>query len=182
MNTTEVSGWREISQVVALLVQVRPSPLERTLLVGLKKTGVIAGCVVPIGGHVKPTDNGNLMAATAREVREESGLTIVEPATHGHKVAELIVRIRAQRLTLRIHVFRFYEADSRGVPPKVDPKEFEWLKFIPLSELPWDQFPPRDRDWLEPVLTDNVERFVTITCGRDRFDVLDIKQSELFPV
>ena len=59
---------------VTLCFLLREGSAGQEVLLGLKKTGMGAGKVVGIGGHVEPGES--IVAAICREVAEETSLTI----------------------------------------------------------------------------------------------------------
>lgn len=63
-----------MSAPVTLCFLLRTVNDEEQVLLGLKKTGVGAGNVVGIGGHVEPGES--IVAAICREVAEETSLVI----------------------------------------------------------------------------------------------------------
>lgn len=140
---------------------------ELELLLGPKRTGVVAGLLMPSGGHIDSGDLGPLTACM-RESGEETGLRPI----FGHKVAELRVRVEGKRKKRTVHVFLFTQWTGRLKRGKS--REFKWLKFFPYSEIPWDQMPPLEKYWFDQVLIKRMKRIVRIRCGKNRRDVLRI--------
>ena len=164
------TSWVTIRQAVALIVKASDRG-EMSLLLGPKTNGIVAGHMVPTGGHIEDTD---LDAAETceRETKAEAGLRI----SGGVRVAELRVRIQNKKKKVIVQIFLYNGCSGRLKPDKL---EFKWLKFYPFSEIPWKELVPGDEPWIRKVLLEGKRRLVTINCGRDRNDVRSVRMYPL---
>lgn len=69
---TKTSVWKHKRQVASFLIRYAKSK-EPQLLLGLKLRGVVAGLVMPPGGHIEKHDRSPI-AASRREAFEETDL------------------------------------------------------------------------------------------------------------
>jgi len=157
---------KPVQAVLVLCVRKQPQGDEKEVLLGLKTSGPIAGYVVAVGGHVNDSDAGYISAGH-RETSEESSLI----PDSSQKVAELRIWIKEKKLRMVVHVTRCTQWSGRL---KNKSREFGWLRFIPFSEIPWDQTPPSDEAWMKRVLLDDKHCIISIKCGKDRTDVQSV--------
>lgn len=109
------------------------------VLLGMKKQGIGAGLYNGFGGRIEVGETP--VVAAARELWEESGLTAtlksLQPMGH----------VRFVHAQQRMHVFVVLM--WHGVPQESDEMIPRWF---PLTDLPYVQMWPTDRDWLPYVL------------------------------
>ncbi len=111
------------------------------LLLIRKKRGIGAGKINGPGGKVEPDETP--LAAAIREVREEIGVTPLDPVLHGE------VRFRfadGPVLHCMIYLAHRYE----GQPCETDEAVPLWF---PVDALPYDEMWEDDRHWLPLLLT-----------------------------
>jgi 8-oxo-dGTP diphosphatase len=115
---------------------------ERQVLLGHKKTGLGAGKIVGLGGHVEPGEAA--AEAAAREVKEESGVQTGELTRVAHITFLFPVR-PAWDMTVNV----FTTAEFCGDPVETNEIRPEWFgrNALPLDRM-WDDA----RQWLPRVL------------------------------
>lgn len=155
----QTDGWEKTTGT--LILNIDKKGIVPRVLVGQKQRGILTGYLTPPGGGFELYDK-NLLATAHRELLEETGL-----CGFGERgVAKLNIRIKGSRRQIFIHVFKCTK--WTGCLKMCD--EFKWLKFIPISKIPWDQAVPGDRDWMEKVLAGN-RLTADIICGATRHDL-----------
>jgi 8-oxo-dGTP pyrophosphatase MutT (NUDIX family) len=157
--------WEEISAVAVLCIRHRPGH-EREILLGPKTNGSVKGFMMPLGGHTDEFDYGPISAGH-REVFEEGNLRL----STSQKVAELRIKVHGKRRKSIIHVTMSTSWTGRL---RNKSSEFEWLRFIPLSKIPWELIPTKEEGWMKLVLFKGKKCIVRINCGENRRDVLSI--------
>ena len=135
-----------------------------SVLLGLKTRGYGKGKIMPPGGHLSSEDGGDAIRAARREGREETGLT----GNDGRVIAKLQVFIGKDHTTINVEIVVF-ESWTGKVKPS---DEFEWLRFIPFSEIPWDQMLPGEKEWMTEVLHKKQQAIVRIECGNSRENLI----------
>ena len=158
--------WERIEVVVILFIKKR-SGFKTEVAIGLKTNGTVEGYVVPMGGHIEKTDLGYVTAGH-REGFEEGNLR----ALSSYKVAELRVTVKEKRRKIIVHVTKCTQWTGRL--RKKGP-EFKWLRFVPLSQIPWKEVPEGEEKWMKRVLLKNKRCLVTIRCGKNRKDVQNVR-------
>lgn len=161
MRTRKDKYTEIIGAVVILFVR------DSTVLLGLKTNGPVAGWVMPPGGHIEKDDQGPISAGH-REGFEETNLK----ALSSGKVAELHIEFPEQKRKVLVHVTLCKSWTGRLRNKKGS--GFEWLRFIPFSEIPWEDMPTREDTWMNKVLREHKKCIVWITCGKDRKDVIRV--------
>jgi 8-oxo-dGTP pyrophosphatase MutT (NUDIX family) len=136
---------------------------EGEVLLGEKINGSVSGWVMPPGGHVEDFDIG-FTSAGHREGFEETGLK----ALGSYEIAQIRVRIKSKRRTITVHVISCYDWAGNL---KNKSKEFKWLKFIPISKIPWEKFPKGEEVWFKRALNGK-KSLVTTLCGKNRKDII----------
>jgi 8-oxo-dGTP diphosphatase len=133
-----------------LCLIIRPSQVSgeagagREVLLGFKKTGFGAGKWVGLGGHIE--DGEQPAEAAAREVHEESGLTVVAGTLrHLAELAFVFPARPAWDQTADV----FVTADFDGEPAESDELVPRWF---PIGALPFDGMWDDARYWLPIVL------------------------------
>jgi 8-oxo-dGTP pyrophosphatase MutT (NUDIX family) len=152
MNTKK---WERRTMTLILVIK------GKRILLGQAHKGDIAGFLTPPGGKVEKSDK-NIKEAAIRELREETGYQ----AREIYKVATVRIQIRKKRKTIRLHV---YKCKSWTGNLKLEAREFSYLKFIPISKIPWEKTVPGDKDWMVPVL-EGQRLSVTMICNKNRMD------------
>jgi 8-oxo-dGTP diphosphatase len=117
----------------------------REVLLGHKKTGLGQGKIVGLGGHVEPGESP--AEAAVREVKEESGLCVTQPAlTEAAHVTFLFPYRPAWGMTVVV----FTCTEWSGQAAETEEIRPQWF---PVSALPfgrmWDDAPR----WLPRVLS-----------------------------
>lgn len=166
---TKKRMWKHKRQVASFLLR-HTKGKEPQLLLGLKLRGVVAGLVMPPGGHIEKQDRSPI-AASRREAFEETDLRVRK----GQRVAELRVRIDGTRTKVRVQIIKSTRWTGRL---KNKSGEFKWLKFLEFSKIPWGLM-PGERRWYEDVVVKGKRRLVHIHCGTDRKDVLSVRSRPL---
>lgn len=109
------------------------------LLLGLKKRGVGVGKYNGFGGKLEPGETAR--EAAARELWEESGLTVIpdflQPMGH----------VFFPHVQQRMHLFVVTE--WQGTPKESEEMMPQWF---PLTTIPYSQMWPTDAAWLPVVL------------------------------
>ena len=136
------------------------------ILMGPKGNGPVNGFLMAPGGRMEKTDLGYTFTGY-REAFEECNLRPLG----SRKVAELRVRVKKKRSKVIIHVIEC--TNWTGRLRKKDPA-FKWLRFIPISKIPWDQVPTGEDVWMKRVLTNRKKCLVRIACGKNRHDVKNV--------
>lgn len=116
----------------------------RQVLLGHKKTGLGTGKIVALGGHVE--DSESVAEATAREVKEESGIHV---ATDTLEQVAHITFLFPVRPRWDMTAVVFTTADWTGDPaetPEIKPHWFD------VTDLPLDRMWDDARSWLPRVL------------------------------
>jgi ADP-ribose pyrophosphatase YjhB (NUDIX family) len=116
------------------------------------------------GGKMTSEDLGPISAAD-RESSAETGLHMLG----GRIVARLNVRFRKKKRWNTVHIIlcRRWEGRLRWCR-----REFKWVKFIPLSRLPWNDMPPGDVGWLRAVLFEGKKVVVSIAVNEHIGDLV----------
>jgi 8-oxo-dGTP diphosphatase len=141
----------------------RSDPDGRELLLGFKKTGFGAGKWVGIGGHVE--DGEAAVDATAREVAEETGLTVA-PAELVHMACLTFVFPHRPSWDQTADVF--VTASFAGQPEESDEVVPRWFG---TDSLPFDGMWDDARYWV-PVVLAGERVAATITFADDCATVL----------
>lgn len=119
---------------------------ETQVLLGRKKTGLGAGKVVSLGGHVEPGESA--AQAAIREVAEESGL-LVEPSDL-RRLATVVFRFPGRpKRDQSVSVF----ASARAIGDARETGEVAPAWF-PLEQLPFEEMWDDARYWLPQVLAE----------------------------
>ena len=114
------------------------------MLLGHKKTGLGQGKVVGLGGHLEPGESA--AEAAAREVKEESGLTVSRAAlTEAAHVTFLFPARPAWDMEAAV----FTAAHWTGQPAETDEIRPQWF---PVAALPFDRMWDDAPRWLPRVL------------------------------
>lgn len=171
MQTIDTAGFETIKAVVAIFEQLKPDGPH--LLYGPKLTGFGQGFLMPVGGKYKPSDGNNPVTAAHREGYEEASFEGWSNIVAG----QVTVTIRDERLIIPIDIVIF--TSWSGQLKWND--EFEWLKFIPLSEILSSKILPCDGDWLRKIMVDHEPTAANILCGKNREDVLDFEMNAFVP-
>jgi 8-oxo-dGTP diphosphatase len=114
------------------------------VLLGHKKTGLGTGKIVGLGGHVEPGES--VAEAAAREVREESGLTVPQAAL---TEAAHVTFLFPARPSWGMNVVIFTADDWSGEVAESEEIRPQWF---PVSALPFDQMWDDAPRWLPRVL------------------------------
>ena len=132
------------STCLCLLTSDSGSDRGREVLLGHKKTGLGTGKIVGLGGHVEPGESP--AEATAREVKEESGINVTAGA-----LSELahVTFLFPTRPSWDMDVVVFASADWSGEPAETEEIRPEWF---PVTALPFDHMWEDARHWLPRVL------------------------------
>ncbi len=124
---------------------------QQQVLLGMKKRGIGVGLYNGFGGKIEVDETP--VAAAARELWEESGLTVSVASL------QLMGHIYFPHVQLRMHVFVATAWD--GLFAESDEMRPQWFSMI---DLPYDQMWSTDRDWLPYVL---VGRRVAVVVHKD---------------
>lgn len=167
MNTPELTPWKTVRLVVALVVQTTATGL--LLLTGPKRRSILAGLMAPIGGHVE--DGEELFTACVREMGEESGYRLnVPPEQVSESVAYVSVTIDAIRTTFDIRAYLIpFESVTGEFAPDLD--EYEELSFKSFEGISAHLIPPGDEEWVPQAMNGRKGARVFIECGTDRRDL-----------
>jgi 8-oxo-dGTP diphosphatase len=114
------------------------------VLLGYKKTGLGAGKVVALGGHVEERESAS--QAAAREVKEESGIAV---AAESLREAAHITFLFPTRPAWDMTVEVFIGDTWSGEPAETEEIRPEWF---PVAALPFDRMWDDGKDWLPRVL------------------------------
>jgi 8-oxo-dGTP diphosphatase len=117
---------------------------SRQVLLGHKKTGLGQGKVVGLGGHLEPGESA--AEAAAREVREESGLTVSQA---GLTAAAHVTFLFPARPAWNMEAAVFTATRWTGEPAETDEIRPQWF---PVAALPFDQMWDDAPRWLPRVL------------------------------
>ncbi len=167
MNATEQTPWKTVRLAVALVVQTLDS--VKQVLAGLKNTGVLAGLVAPVGGHLN--DGEPYFTACVREMIEESGYApIASEQFVSEAVAHVTVTIAGKRTTYEIMAFLipFECLTGEFVPDLV---EYAELGFKRFEDIPPRLIPPGDEEWVPQAINGKKGARVFVECGADRRDI-----------
>lgn len=130
----------------------------REVLLGHKKTGLGAGKVVGLGGHVEPGETA--VAAAAREVKEESSLRVA-PASLAWAASVTFLFPAHPSWDMNAEIFT--TADWAGEPAESDEIRPQWF---PVAALPFDRMWQDAAHWLPRVLAGETLR-ATFTYAGD---------------
>ena len=125
MKTIDTAGFETIKAVVAIFERLESNGPH--LLFGPKLTGFGQGFLMPVGGKYKPSDENNPVTAAHREGYEEAHLEGWSNFVPGR----ITITIRDKRQILPIDIVIYTSWSGRLVWND----EFEWLKFMSLSEI-----------------------------------------------
>jgi 8-oxo-dGTP diphosphatase len=117
---------------------------ERQVLLGYKKTGLGAGKIVALGGHLEERETA--AQAAAREVKEESGLTV---AADSLREAAHITFLFPTRPAWDMTVAVFTTGAWSGEPAETPEIRPQWF---PVAALPFDRMWDDGKYWLPRVL------------------------------
>jgi len=115
---------------------------ETHVLLGLKKEGFGAGYYNGFGGKVK--EGETIEKATIRELLEESGLVAEEKNIIHHGVITFYFNKKP-----RFEVYVYLLQKWTGKPMESEEMKPQWWK---LSNLPYNNMWPADKDWIPLVL------------------------------
>lgn len=126
------------------LLTRRAADGRREVLLGHKKTGLGAGKIVGLGGHVEYGESP--AEAAVREVREESGVHVrLQSLTEAAFATFLFPARPAWDMTVTV----FTTAGYRGEPAETGEIRPEWF---PRAALPLDRMWDDARQWLPRIL------------------------------
>ncbi len=167
MNATEQTPWKTVRLAVALIVQTVDS--AKTVLAGLKKTGVLAGLVAPVGGHLN--DGEPYFTACIREMKQENSYVLIVPDNLvSQAAAHISVSIQGKRTTYEISAFLIpFEYLGGEFVPDLD--EDAELGFKRFEDIPVRLIPPGDEEWVPHAINGKKGARVFIECGTDRRDI-----------
>eukprot|EP00927_Polykrikos_kofoidii_P053343 TRINITY_DN47747_c0_g1_i1.p1 TRINITY_DN47747_c0_g1~~TRINITY_DN47747_c0_g1_i1.p1 ORF type:complete len:220 (-),score=40.01 TRINITY_DN47747_c0_g1_i1:37-696(-) len=148
-------GFHEHKKLFTECFFVDDSGPKRRVLLGVKKRGFKAGRIFGFGGKVDKQD-GSILAAAAREVQEESGLS--ERAVELRKVG--LVYVQFPDKNFEIHAYRAAleevksspedveatEAASDTLPKAVETEEMR-PKWFDADDVPWERALPDTKLW-----------------------------------
>jgi 8-oxo-dGTP diphosphatase len=117
---------------------------QRQVLLGRKKTGLGAGKIVGLGGHVEPGESP--AQAAAREVKEESGIHVAPEAL---VEAAYVVFWFPVRRHWNMDAWIYTSADWSGEAVETEEIMPQWF---PVTGLPLDRMWDDARYWLPRVL------------------------------
>ncbi|NUT71776.1 8-oxo-dGTP diphosphatase [Pseudarthrobacter sp. C4D7] len=133
------------SAQVTLCFLLREGPAGAEVLLGLKLTGFGKGKIVGIGGHVEPGETH--AQAVVREIREETGLIVLEPDLSHAGLVEFVFPARPEwNMSCRLFTTRRWQgqpAESREISP-------EWFS---TAALPLERMWQDAEHWLPPALS-----------------------------
>lgn len=151
-NGPTQNGTTNPEMMMSLLI--RPGKNEEEILIGLKLNGPMKGYVLPPGGKI---ENGETRSAGAfRETKDESHLQV----TGGATVARLHRITLNPRMKKVVHLIRYRKWKGRLSHCR---REFRWLRFVPFSKIPWEEFPPKDVDWMKKVILEDKKLKAVVT-------------------
>lgn len=107
------------------------------ILLGRKKMGLGTGRWNGFGGKVEPGES--IEEAAAREVREESGVSVADLKRHG--VLEFYINEFPQ--DIEVHIFM--SGSLSGTTIETDEMQPQWFA---LNQLPFDEMWEDDRYWM----------------------------------
>lgn len=117
---------------------------ERQVLLGHKKTGLGAGKIVGLGGHVEPGESP--AEAAAREAKEEAGVHVPVAALTEVAFVTFLFPVRpAWSMTVAV----FTAAEYSGDPVETEEIRPEWF---PRTALPLEHMWDDAEKWLPRVL------------------------------
>jgi len=131
------------STCLCLLTRVGEDGQQQVLL-GRKKTGLGAGKIVGLGGHVEPGESP--VQAAAREVKEESGIHVAPEALA--EVAHVTFWFPLRR-HWNMDAWIYTSADWSGEATETEEIMPRWF---PVTGLPLDRMWDDARYWLPRVL------------------------------
>lgn len=116
----------------------------REVLLGHKKTGLGAGKIVGLGGHLEPGETA--AAAAAREVKEESSLCVA-PGSLAWAASVTFLFPAHPSWDMNAEVFT--ASDWSGEPAESDEIRPQWF---PVTALPFERMWQDAAQWLPRVL------------------------------
>jgi 8-oxo-dGTP diphosphatase len=158
-----------VETCLCYLVTRDPDGAITSVLLGRKKDGFGAGYVVGLGGHVEPGETP--LAATVREVAEESSLTVAESDLTECASVTFRFPIRPQ---WDQHMTVFIGDSWEGQPQESDEIASEWHS---ADALPFDLMWDDARHWLHRILNgDHLDAEIVFND-----DCRTVRQADLTP-
>ncbi|KAI9018911.1 NUDIX hydrolase domain-like protein [Hyaloraphidium curvatum] len=154
---------RPPNKQLTLLMLVEGSPdgaAPRRILLGMKKRGFGKGKWNGFGGKIDPGES--IAEAALREMREESGLDVLDASYVGRNIFEFV----GEPLLLEVHIFR--ASTYAGKLLETEEMQPAWFD---VADVPYDAMWLDDREWL-PLLLEG-KRFENYFLFRGHDEILE---------
>jgi 8-oxo-dGTP pyrophosphatase MutT (NUDIX family) len=148
MDRLELGAPGRLLKAVTLIMVIDRE--QRTVLLGRKSRGFGSGKWNGFGGKVDPTD-ANVRDAAVRELHEESGLRVADPAAMARRaVAYFQYPMGCDARILETHLYTVDRKDVTG--DVVESEEMNPIRWVPFADVPLAEMWADDAYWLPQLL------------------------------
>ena len=141
------------------------------ILFGEKKYGGAKGKINGFGGKIEVSDS-SIKEAVIREVKEETGITIVDPELVSIVTISNRSSAKADKTLVKIYVYVAYQ--WIGVPQESSEMTVEWIN---AETIPFDRLWENDRLWFNAILSGH-KSIIKIESLNDKVDSVNINFTE----